>query len=147
MPEIAVVADFVRTFSLYFVVFFHLKTLITIPTIKQGSFLSIKLIFVAGTFLKLPEQPIFVGKWYFLNFFLELYFIFFHEIRHTDAKCQCLKCDRARFSKNVFFRPKMPEICEENRLLGIFSRFHHFISFFSFLDLPRRSYNEKKLMK
>ena len=127
MPEIAVVADFVRTFSLYFVVFFHLKTLITIPTIKQGSFLSIKLIFVAGTFLKLPEQPIFVGKWYFLNFFLELYFIFFDEMFHTDTKWQCLNCKRAQFSKNIFFRPKMPE----NLLFLAFS-WDFIISFFWF---------------
>ena len=40
MPEIAVFADFVRTFPLYFVVF-HLKTLlITMPTIKHGSFVN-----------------------------------------------------------------------------------------------------------
>ena len=38
MPEIAVFADFVWTFSLYFVVFSLKKTLlITMPTIKHGS--------------------------------------------------------------------------------------------------------------
>ena len=56
----------------------------------------------------------------FLEFF-EPYSIFFHEIWHTDAKWQCLKCDRARFSKNIFFRPKMPEICRKNRFCA-FSR-------------------------
>ena len=86
--------------------------------------LSTKLIFGAGTFQKLPEQPIFVGKTVFLKF-LELYLIFFHEILHTDAKRQCLKCDPARFSKNLFFRLKMPEICRKIWFLGIFSRLHH----------------------
>ena len=55
----------------------------------------------------MPKQPIFAGKTVFLEF-LKLYFIFLHEILHTVAKWQCLKC--ARFLKNVFFRPKMPEI-------------------------------------
>ena len=71
------------------------------PTIKHAH-LSIKLMFIAGTFLKSPEQPIFSGKTAFFEF-LELYFIFFHEILHTDAKWQYLKCDGARFSKNIFF--------------------------------------------
>ena len=46
--------------------------------------LSVKLIFEFGTFLKLLEQPIFAGKTVFLEF-LEMYFIYFHEILHTDA--------------------------------------------------------------
>ena len=40
--------------------------------------LSIKLIFVAGTVYKSPEQPIFAGKTAFLEF-LELYFKFLVE--------------------------------------------------------------------
>ena len=65
--------------------------------------LSIKLIFEAGTVKKSPEQPIFAArKTVFLQFF-KLYFIFFHEILHTDVKWQYLKCDGARFSKKHFF--------------------------------------------
>ena len=63
--------------------------------------LLIKLIFVAGTPLKSPEQPIFAKKTVFLEF-LKLYFVFFHETLHTDAKWQYLKYDGARFSKNIF---------------------------------------------
>ena len=70
------------------------------PTIKHGSIVN-KTFFEPGTFQKSPEQPIFAGKTVFLEF-LELYFIFFHEILHTDAKWQCLKCEGARFSKTFF---------------------------------------------
>ena len=75
-------------------------------------------------FLKIPGTADFRRKMTFLEF-LELYFIFFHEIWHTLEKWQYLKCDGARFSKNIFFRPKMPEIYRKNRFLGIFSRFYH----------------------
>ena len=44
---------------------------------------------------------------------------------HKGAKWQCVKSDGARFSKEIFFRPKMPEICRKNRSFGIFSRFHN----------------------
>ena len=63
--------------------------------------LSSKLIFEART-------ADFRRKTVFLEF-LDLYFIIFHEILHIDAKWQYIKCDGARFLKNNFFRPKMPE--------------------------------------
>ena len=84
MSEIAVLTDFHRTFSLYFVVFSH-KNIININAHHMHSSFVKKLIFVAGTFYKSPEQPIFAGKTVFLEF-LELHSIFFHEIWHTDAK-------------------------------------------------------------
>ena len=89
--------------------------------------LSIKLIFVAGTKNRRnsrysPEKTVFLE-------FLELYCIFFHEIWHTDAKCQCLKCDRARFLKNVFFR-KCRKYAGKTGLLAISQDF--IISFFQF---------------
>ena len=74
----------------------------------------------------MPEEPIFAGKTLFLQF-LKLYFIFFHEISHNHVKWQWLKLDQARFSKILFYRPKMPEIYRKNRLFGIFSRFHHLL--------------------
>ena len=111
-------------FFLLFRCFFHSKILlITMPTIKHGSIVN-KTFFEAGTFQKSPEHSIFIKKKVFLEF-LELYFISIHEILHTDAKWQYLKFDGARFSINIFFWPKMPEICRKNRFLGIFSRFHH----------------------
>ena len=126
IPEICRNSPFLQIFIglfSYMSLFFHSKILlITMHTIKHGSIV-IKTFFEPGTFQKSPEQPIFAGKTIFLEF-LELYFILFHEILHTDAKWQCLKCDGVRFCKNFFFWPKMPEICRENRFLGIFSRFH-----------------------
>ena len=83
IPEIAIFADFHWTFSFYFVVFSQKILLITMPTIKHGSIVN-KTFFEPGTFQKSPEQPIFAGKTVFLEF-LELYFIFFHEILHTDT--------------------------------------------------------------
>ena len=106
MPEIAVFADFHRTFSLYFIVFFHTKTLfITMPTIKLGSIVN-KTGFCSRDFLKIAGTADFRRK---NSISWILYFIFFHEILHTDAKWQYLKCDGARFSKNIYFWPKMPE--------------------------------------
>ena len=67
------------------------------PTIKHGSTVN-KTDFWSQ--MNSPEQPIFARK--FLEF-LELYFIFFHEILHTDAKWPYLKCDGARFLKNILF--------------------------------------------
>ena len=73
------------------------------------------------------------GKRYFLNFSsCTLYFF----MKHTDAKWQCLKCDRARFLKNIFFRPKMLEICrKKKRFFGIFSRFRHQFSLIFLLKM------------
>ena len=64
--------------------------------------------FCSRNFLKIAGTADFAGKTVFLEF-LELYFKFFHEILYTDAKWQYLKCDRVRFPKNIFFRPKIPE--------------------------------------
>ena len=51
--------------------------------------------------------------------------MFIHEVLDTDVKWQHLKYEGDRFSKNLFFRPKMPEICRKNRFFGFLSRFHH----------------------
>ena len=113
-------------FFLLFRCFFRSKILlITMPTIKHSSIVN-KTFFEPGTFQKSPEHPIFAGKTVFLEF-LGLYFIFIHEILHTDAKWQCLKCDGARFSKNIFFRPKMPEIMPEKPV------FWHFLEISSLI--------------
>ena len=105
IPEICRKSPFLQIFIGLFPfisLFFHSKILlITMHTIKHGSIV-IKTFFEPGTFQKSPEQPIFAGKTIFLKF-LELYFKFFHEIWHTLEKWQYLKCDGARFSKNIFF--------------------------------------------
>ena len=78
MPEIAVFADFYRTFSLISL-FFHTKILfITMPTIKHGSIVN-KTDFCSRNSLKIAGTADFRRKNVFLEF-LELYFIFFHEI-------------------------------------------------------------------
>ena len=107
-------------FFFVFRFFFRTKTLlIAIPTINHFSIV-IKTYFWSQNCLKIAGTANFRRKTAFLKF-LELYFIFFHEILHTDAKWQYLKYDRARFSKNVFFLQKMPKICWKNRFLA-FSR-------------------------
>ena len=53
--------------------------------------------------------------------FLGISSLVFSDFWHKDAKWQCPKCDGARFSKKIHFRPKMPEICRKNRFFGIFS--------------------------
>ena len=65
--------------------------------------------------------------------FLRIGSLVFSDFWHKDAKRQCLKCNRARFSKNLFVWPKMPEICRKTRFLGIFFIFHHlfFLNFCS----------------
>ena len=88
LPEIAAFADFHWIFSLYFVVF-HTKTLLsTIPTIKNVSNVN-KTDFWSRNSVKIARTADFRRKTVYLEF-LELYFIFFHEILHTDAKWQCL---------------------------------------------------------
>ena len=62
--------------------------------------------------------------------FLELYFIFFHEILHTDAKWQFLKCNGVRFCKNFFSGRKCRKYAEKTGFWA-FSR-DFIISFFSF---------------
>ena len=57
--------------------------------------------------------------------FLEIGSLVFSDFWHKDAKWQCPKCDGARFSKKIHFRPKMLEMCRKNRFFGIFSRFLH----------------------
>ena len=91
--------------------------------------LSIKLIFVAGTFLKSPEQPIFAGKTVFLEF-LELYFIFFHEILHTDENGNVQNVTEPDFRKTYFSGRKC------RKYAGKTGFFWHFleISSFVFLD-------------
>ena len=91
----------------------------------------------------MPEQQIFAGKAAFLEF-LELYFIFFHENLHTDVKLQLPKM-WAWFSKKIFFRPKMPEICWKNRFLA-FSR-DFVISFSWFFCTQMRIRNAQKMVE
>ena len=95
------------------------------------------------------EKPIFSRKTVFLEFF-KLYFIFFHEILHTDAKCQYLKYDRAWFSKTYFSGRK----CRKSeklvfwhflkifiisfswyRFFGVFSKFHHYSNRINFREI------------
>ena len=79
----------------YISLFFHKKVLlIIIPTIKHVN----KTDFWSRNCLKIAGTADFRRKTAFLEFF-ELYIIFFHEILHTDAKWQYLKCDGVRFSK------------------------------------------------
>ena len=82
--------------------FFHRKTLlITMLTIKHGSIVN-KTDFCCRNSLKIAGTADFRRKNSIFEF-LELYSIYFHEILHTDAKWQYLKCDGNRFSKNIFF--------------------------------------------
>ena len=62
--------------------------------------------------------------------FLELYFIFFHEILHTDAKWQCLKCDGVPFCKNFFSGRKYRKYAGKTGFWACYRDF--IISFFSF---------------
>ena len=55
----------------------------------------------------MPEIAVFADFHWTFSLYLVVFstfnFIFFHEILHTDAKWQCLKCDGALFSENIFF--------------------------------------------
>ena len=122
---------FSRDFLISFFYFFAQKYVLAMPIIKHDLKLSIKLIFESGTFEKSPEKPIFAGKTVFFEFF-ELYFIFFHEILHTDAKWQYLKCDGAQFSKNNFSGWKCRKCSGKTGFLA-FSR-DFLISFFWYIE-------------
>ena len=98
---------------------------------KSGSIHGFIQLFESGTFEKSPEKPIFAGKTVFFEFF-ELYFIFFHEILHTDAKWQYLKCDGAQFSKNNFSGWKCRKCSGKTGFLA-FSR-DFLISFFWYIE-------------
>ena len=118
---------FSSDFFLMFLCFFHRKTLlITMPTIKHESIVN-KTDFCCRNSLKIAGTADFRRKTVFFEF-LELYFIFFHEILHTDAKCQYLKYDWARFSKMYFYGRK----CRKYAGFLAFSRYF-IISFLRFL--------------
>ena len=55
---------------------------------------------------------------------------FFSDFLHKDVYQECSKHDRVRFSKRVFFRPKMPEIYRKSPFLYIFLRLFTYISLF-----------------
>ena len=61
MPEIAVFADFHRTFSLYFVVFSHKTLLMIMPTINHGLIVN-KTDFCSRNFLKVAGTADFRRK-------------------------------------------------------------------------------------
>ena len=89
MPEICRISPFLQIFTglfPYISLFFRTKTLlISMPTIlKHISFVN-KTDFCSWNFLKVAGTADFRRKTLFLEF-LELNFIFFHEIWHTDAK-------------------------------------------------------------
>ena len=71
---------------------------------------------------KLTDVRLFVRL---LPAFLGIGSLVFSDFWHKDAKWQCPKYDRARFSRKIFFWPKLPELCRKNWFFGIFSRFHH----------------------
>ena len=112
IPEICRKSPFLQIlFGLfpYISLFFHLKTsLITMPTIKHGSFVNLT-DFCSRNFLKIAGTADLRRK-NGISWISRAILYIFHEILHTVAKWQCLECDGAWFSKNIFFRPKMPEI-------------------------------------
>ena len=71
----------------------------------------------------MPEKPVF---WHFL----EILSLVFSDFLHKDAHQQCLKHRRVRFSRKIFFRPKMPEICRKSPFLQIFIGLFPYISLF-----------------
>ena len=91
------------------------------PTIKHGSIVN-KTDFYSRNYLKFAGTADFRQENTVFLEFLDLYFTFFHEILHTDAKWQYLKYEGDRFSKNFFPSGRK---CRKNRFFGIFSRFHH----------------------
>ena len=111
IPEICRKSPFlqisIRLFP-YISLFFHTKTLlITLPTIKHVSIVN-KTEFWSRNYLKILGTADFRRKKTVFLEFLELYFIFFHEILktyvkwHTDAKWQTLKYEWVRFWKTFF---------------------------------------------
>ena len=127
MPEICLKSPFLQIFIGLFPnisLFFHRKTLLTtIPTIKHGSTVN-KTDFWSRNCLKIAGTADFRRKNGISWISRAVLYIFSWNLAHR-CKLAMSKMWRARFSKNIFFRPKMPEICRENRFLGIFSRFHH----------------------
>ena len=69
------------------------------PTIKNGTIVN-KTDFWRRNFNRRNGQ-FFAGKTVFVEF-LELHFIFFYEILHTEVKWQYLKYEGERLSKNFF---------------------------------------------
>ena len=62
--------------------------------------------------------------------FLEIGSLVFSDFWHKDAKWQSPKCDGARFSEKIFFRPKMPELCRKSPFLQILFGLFPYISLF-----------------